>query len=120
MRHGQISPPMGKILGMKTWIMLFTVVFSVGASAHNYKYSDLVIRDYDEMSSQVQIRIRNAHKKNKGGEDSSGDREAIEELRDAMKLIMSRPNSDNMVSKLTPDLRRELGQFSAFEDTLSS
>lgn len=119
MQHGQTSIVVGNIWTMKTWIMLFTVVFSAGAFAHEYKYSDLVIRDYDEMNSQVQSRIHNAHKKLKDGEDSSGEREAIEELRDALKLIFSRPNSDNMVSKLTPDVRRELGAFSAFEDTLS-
>jgi hypothetical protein len=120
MRHGQMSPTMGKILPMKTWIMLFTLLFAAGANAHNYKYSDLIIRDYDEMSSQVQIRIKNAHKANKDGEDSSGDREAIEQLRDALKLIYSRPNTDNMASKLTPDVRRELNGYNAFEDTVSS
>jgi hypothetical protein len=107
---------------MKTCISLFLAVFSTAALAtgHNYKYSDLVIADYDEMSKQVQIRIRNAHKANKDGEDSSGDSSAIEELRDALKLIFSRPNSDNMVAKLTPDVRRELSGFSAYEDTISS
>lgn len=107
---------------MKTLICLFIAALTSTASAanHNYKYSDLVIRDYDEMSKEVQIRIRNAHKANKNGEDSSGDRAAIEELRDALKLIFSRPNSDNMVSKLTPDVRRELSGFSAYEDTISS
>src|SRR5476649_1745640 len=105
MRHGQTSPPVGKILPMKTWIMLFTVVFSAGASAHNYKYSDLVIRDYDEMNSQVQLRIKKARQLTKPGEESADDHDAIEELRDAMKLVFSRPNSDNMVAKLMPDLR---------------
>jgi hypothetical protein len=120
MRHRQTSNAMGKILHMKTWILLFLVVFGAGAYAHNYNYSDLMISDYDEMNQQVQVRIRNAHKKTKGGDDNSGDKEAIGELRDALKLVFSRPNSDNMVSKLTPDLRRELGDFSAFEDTISS
>lgn len=110
-----------KISDMKTFISIFTLVFTLLAQAegHQYKYSDLVIRDYDEMNHEVQVRIRNAHKATKGKEDG-GEREAIEELRDALKLIFSRPNSDNMVSKLVPDVRRELSNFSAFEDTLSS
>jgi hypothetical protein len=119
MRHGQTSNAMGKILPMKTWIILFLAVSGALAHAHNYKYSDLVIRDYDEMNKDVQLHISNAHKKAKGGDDTSGDREAIDELRDALKLIFSRPNSDNMVAKLTPDVRRELSNFSAFEDTIS-
>jgi hypothetical protein len=105
---------------MKIWLCLFTAILSSSAFAHNYKYSDLVIRDYDEMNKEVQLRIRNAHKANKDGDDSTGDSAAIEELRDALKLIFSRPNSDNMVSKLTPEVRRELSGFSAFEDTISS
>jgi hypothetical protein len=122
MRHGQMPVPMITILTMKTCISLILLVLSGTAygAAHSYKYSDLVIQDYDEMSKQVQIRIRNAHKANKDGEDSTGDAEAIEDLRDALKLIFSRPNSDNMVAKLAPDLRRELSGFSAYEDTISS
>jgi hypothetical protein len=123
MRHGQTSDAVDTISGMKTWIVLFIAVVSTSsafATGHNYKYSDLLIRDYDEMSKEVQVRIRNAHKANKDGEDSNGDAAAIEELRDALKLIFSRPNSDNMVAKLTPDVRRELSGFSAFEDTISS
>lgn len=143
MRHRQTSNALATIFGMKTLISFITVALFMlvttacsshtpvtdkepatpaggWASGHRYKYSDLVIRDYDEMSKQVQIRIRNAHKANKNGDDSSGDRAAIEELRDALKLIFSRPNSDNMVAKLTPDVRRELSGFSAYEDTISS
>ena len=109
-----------KILPMKTLTLLILTLLGAAASAHNYNYSDLVIRDYDEMNKQVQIRIRNAHKANKDGEDSEGDGKAIEELRDALKLVFSRPNSDNMVAKLTPEVRRELNGFSSYEDTLSS
>jgi len=107
---------------MKTCIIcLLLVVFGPHAFAtgHTYKYSDLMIADYDEMNTEVQKRIRNAHKANKNGDDTSGDAAAIEELRDALRLIFSRPNSDNMVAKLTPDVRRELTGFSAYEDTIS-
>lgn len=48
------------------------------------------------------------------------DRQAIELLRDAMKLVLSRPNTDNMVAKLNPEIRRELSGYSSYEDTLSS
>jgi hypothetical protein len=55
----------------------------------------------------------------KGGSDPSGDHEALEQLRDAFKLIFSRPNSDNMIAKISPDIRRELSNYNAFEDTMS-
>ena len=118
-----------KFFHMNTMRNVFILILSLAstggfslAHAHNYKYSDLVIKDYDEMNAQIQDRIkksRAAAATNKG-DDTSGDREAIDELRDALKLIFSRPNTDNMVAKLTPDVRRELSLYSAFEDTISS
>lgn len=147
MRHRQTSEPVRKILDMKTPVaatlaaltlaIVSTISCShgpaksdaggeavdatIGAGGHgrNYKYSDLVIRDYDEMNRAVQKHVRNAQKAIKKGGDE-GEREAIEEMRDALKLILSRPNSDNMVAKLTPEVRRELSAFSAYEDTMAS
>lgn len=139
MRHGQTSDLMRTILCMKTLITLSILSISLtlaacrskpppaddspgdsfAGSKHNYKYSDLVIRDYDEMFKQVQARIKSARKHIKE-DGEGGEREAIEELRDALKLIFSRPNSDNMVAKLVPEVRRELAGFSAYEDTMSS
>src|SRR3954465_12340987 len=104
---------------MKTFIFALLAIFSAQALTHNYKYSDLVIRDYDEMNKEVQVRIRNAQKKGSGDGDATN-HEAVEELRDALKLVYSRPNSDNMVGKLTPDVRRELNNMSSYEDALSS
>lgn len=139
MRHGQTSDLMHTILCMKTLItpLALLLFLSLAACKHKthvndeasaehggstgpkYKYSDLVIRDYDEMYREVQIRLKKAQNlQREGGEGNDG--EAIEELRDALRLILSRPNSDNMVAKLMPDVRRELGGMSAFEDTLSS
>jgi hypothetical protein len=115
---------MGKILDMKTLIALLvslvTCVFSAGAFANSYKYRDLLIKDYDEMLAQVQSRIKKARAASHPGEEAGDEHETIEQLRDALKLIMSRPNSDNMIAKLTPEVRRELVNYSAFEDTISS
>ena len=108
------------------WLFPFAISFllSLGVSAENFKYSELQIRDYDEMLTEVKARVMSAKKvsmeKQAEGADEEGDREAIEILRTTLKLILSRPNEDNMVSKLLPIVRSELNNFSAFEDTLSS
>lgn len=103
---------------------LFLLVFALCGQAHashDYKYNDLQIRDYDEMSKQVQDRIQKADDyTNKDNETEDDDRAAIAELRDALKLIFSRPNSDNMVAKLITDIRRELGGLNAFEDSIAA
>ncbi|MCB0385716.1 MAG: hypothetical protein KDD43_10005 [Bdellovibrionales bacterium] len=100
------------------------LLFALGAAAENFKYSELQIRDYDEMLKDVTARVVSAKKismeKQAEGADEEGDREAIEILRTTLKLILSRPNEDNMVAKLIPVVRSELNNFSAFEDTLSS
>lgn len=73
------------------------------------------------MNNMVQTRIKKSKAvgtKDRDGEGNDG--EAIELLRDALKLTFSRPNSDNMIAKLTPEIRRELLGYNAFEDTISS
>ncbi len=107
---------------MKTLITLCIAFSAVTAkAATSYKYTDLIIKDYDEMNNMVQTRIKKSKAvgtKDRDGEGNDG--EAIELLRDALKLTFSRPNSDNMIAKLTPEIRRELLGYNAFEDTISS
>ncbi len=106
---------------MKTPIALLLTILCTSAWAENYKYNTLMIKDYDEMNSLVQAHIKKAREFSDGsGAATSRDGEAIEQLREALKLVFSRPNSDNMVAKITPEVRRELSGFSAFEDTISS
>ncbi len=93
--------------------------------AENFKYSELQIKDYDEMKTSVRDRITASKKayldKQKKGKDSEeADRQAIEVLRNALKFVLSRPNDDNMLAKLMPFVRSELNNYSAFEDTLTS
>ncbi len=77
-----------------------------------------MIKDYDEMLAMVQVFTQKAQNILSNSENS-GESEAIEHLREAMRLIYSRPDSDNMVAKLIPEIRRELVNFSAFEDSVS-
>lgn len=106
---------------MKTLIFSILVFLSSMAFAAQYKYNELVIKDYDEMSKVVNSRVTTARKLSRTSEEGDDDeRTAVEHLREALKLIFSRPNSDNMVAKLTPEVRRELIGFSAFEDTIAS
>ncbi len=85
-----------------------------------YKYSELQIKDYDEMLSQVKVRVKAASKILKNSEvGSDEDQAAVEELRSALLLMLSRPNQDNMLAKLLPEVRKELVNLSAFEDSLA-
>ena len=111
---------------MKNLILIMTIVATPLSQAAQYKYNELVVKDYDEMASQVQKHLKSARKmgkKSDAAEEESDDSErqgAVEELREALKLIFSRPNSDNMVAKLTPEIRRELGGYNSYEKTIMS
>ena len=101
-----------------------TLSCAVSANSAMFKYNELMIKDYDEMLKLVRTQLNKA-KGDDGyiggaeGEDIS-DEEALEHLTEAMKLIFSRPNSDNMIAKLIPELRRELNSLNAFDQVLAS
>jgi hypothetical protein len=97
-----------------------TLVFLSLSTAHGamFKYNELMIKDYDEMSQLVQGFLKKARGQSDDGDIS--DAEAVDNLREAVKLIFSRPNSDNMIAKLIPEVRRELIGLNSFESVISS
>jgi hypothetical protein len=105
--------------------LMFLAIFGSLATfaAERFKYSELQIKDYDEMTTMVRAQIKKAQKLIKDTDGDQGevaDQESVETLRGALLLVLSRPNQDNMLAKLMPELRKELTGLSAFEDTLSS
>ena len=110
---------------MKIILILLTCLLVVN-SAHSRRktphYGSLMTLDYDEMRSLVLKKIQKAKQASmsKTLDSSEAEHEALESLRAAMVIILSRPNKGNMVAKLAPDVRRELTNFNAYEDTLAS
>ncbi len=110
---------------MKHWILIF--LFSLSAPcayATMYKYYELRSMDHDVVLGKVNQKINEAKKvsvSDEDGVDEDGDHEAIEILRDALRFALSRPNrGGDYYDDIVPPLRRELGQYNAFEDTLVS
>jgi hypothetical protein len=85
----------------------------------NYKYNELMIKDYDEMTKMVQTLLRQSRTATTR-EDSGGEGEAVEYLGRALKLIFSRPDSDNMVAKLVGEVRRDLQGYNSYEDCIAA
>lgn len=104
--------------------LMFVLSFSYSAFAERYKYSELQIKDYDEMATLVRGHIKKStdllKAEQKKDESAEASPEVIEELRAALLLLLSRPNQDNMLSKLMPEVRKELTNLNAFEDNLAS
>lgn len=103
----------------KTLILVASILLALpyAAEAAFFRYNELMIKDYDEMQKLVQTFIKKARKASEQ-EDEAGDAEAVEQLREGLKLILSRPDSDNMVAKLVPEIRRELVNYGKFEEVV--
>lgn len=103
-------------------ILLFNA--PVLAELYPHKFTELQIKDYDQMTQMVEDKVNEskeiAIKMQEQGLDEEGDKAAINKLKEALELILSRPNKDNMVAKLAPTVRTELNNYSAFESTMTS
>jgi hypothetical protein len=103
---------------MKNAVIALLSFLTILTHAATFKYGELMLKDYDEMQKMVQDFIKKSQKlQNPNSEETT---DATAPLRDALKLIFSRPDSDNMVAKLVPDVRRELSNLNAFEATIES
>jgi hypothetical protein len=102
---------------MKIAILSIALAVATSFSAHaaEYLYSKLEMKTYDEMQNEVKLRIQKAEKEGNTDIDSARNR-----LRDALQLIFSRPNADNMVSQLIPLVRTPLKNIDAYESELSA
>lgn len=105
-----------------TCYLVMTFLTITTAQAANYKYNELLIKDYDDMVSLVHNLIKKGQKAEsaEGDDEETNNSEAIEAHREALKLILSRPDSDNMTAKLMPEVRRELVNMSAYENSIAS
>ena len=105
---------------MKGFLCLILIQAAFFANAERYNYSTLQTIDYDQMRERVEKRVRKAKEILRKQKDISEpvDQEAVEELREALQLVLSRPNYDNMLSKLMPEVRKELSTVNAFDDSL--
>ncbi len=77
----------------------------------DYLYSKLQMKSYDEMLNEVKARVQKAEKEGNDDADTAKKR-----LKDALLLILSRPDRDNMVSQLMPTVRGPLKNLDAFEE----
>lgn len=79
----------------------------------DYNYAELQIKNFDEMQTLVNARVKKAE-----GIANQNVSEAKNILKDALQLIFSRPNSDNIVTKLVAPIRSTLKNIETYELTL--
>ena len=88
-------------------IFLVTIILSLTVNAGLlYTYNQLTVKDLDQMNALV---------KNKVKESKSADEGKIVPIKEGLQAVYSRPNSDDMIEKITPPLRNILEQEDATE-----
>lgn len=109
---------------MRNLILIVMLLVGFHANALRLKYNELQIKDYDEMSEMVNTHIRKAKglaiEKQQAGDIEMGDQMAVDELAKAITLIFARPDKDNMAAKLMPSVKKELMNYNAYDETLST
>lgn len=84
-----------------------TIILSISVKAGLlYTYNQLTVKDLDQMSALV---------KNKVKESKSAEAGKIVPIKEGLQAVYSRPNSDDMIDKVSPPLRTVLDQEDATE-----
>lgn len=112
--HVELSE--ANIRAMKKLIlaMIFSIAFLNGLEPATagllYNYSQLTLRDLDEMNKLVQSKINESKK-------SDGDQ--VVPLKEALQAVYSRPNDDFMIDKVIQPLRSALEEHDALDQAYS-
>lgn len=78
-------------------------------------YRELMLKDFEQMQAAMRKYVRHAKQDfSQADEDPQAEASAFLQLKRALRLIFSRPDSDNVVAKLVPEVRRELSLYDAY------
>lgn len=97
---------------MSRWIPLIFVTFVASQSFAGllFNYSQLALKDLDQMTKLVSDKVRESKKAGSG---------AIVPLKEALQAVYARPNEDEMIEKVVSPLRTQLDNHEAWEKALS-
>jgi hypothetical protein len=98
-------------------ILFVSFLYAHSTLAVNYNYTTLIFKDYPDLKPLV----KNALKESRRFKYPKDGDKPIAPLRKSLKMILSRPDDDNLISKLSGDLIGDLegmGVFSRVIDEL--
>lgn len=95
----------------KLFLTIALLVFCQHASAGLlFNYSQLALKDLDQMTSLVNDKVRESKKSASG---------KVVPLKEALQAVYSRPNDDDMIEKIIAPLRSNLDELESWEKTVS-
>lgn len=105
-------------------LVALVLLFSVqGRAKVEYDTSSLLLKNSDQVSDMIKKKIKKAQSlqaKQEDDEDGEiqAEPEALENLRDALRIALSRPDQDGARSNLYSRVRRELVDLNALDQVL--
>lgn len=107
-------------------ISLVSIVTMSASSAWTkveYDSSSLLLKNSDQVGDMIRLKIRKAQKIQSKQEDSEDDEiqaepEALDNLRDALRIALSRPDQDGARANLYGRVRRELVDLNSLDTVL--
>jgi hypothetical protein len=104
------------------WVFIAGLLFVLPLHARYFEFQDLRAKELDEMEALVKVHTRKAREALAMDLDdeemAKKEQDAVEELRTALVIILSRPDNDKMVQTLIESPRTELRRLKSFEESL--
>lgn len=96
-------------------ILFVSLLYTSQTLAVNYNYTTLIFKDYPDLKPLVKNAVRESRrfKYPRDGE------KAVTPLKKSLKMILSRPDDDNLISKLSTELISDLENMDVFEDVIA-
>lgn len=95
-------------------IIFVSLLYTSQTLAVNYNYTTLIFKDYPDLKPL----IRNAVKESRRFKYPKDGEKAISPLKKSLKMVLSRPDDDNLVSKLNTELVSDLENMGVFNDVI--
>lgn len=92
------------------YLLLFFLLSIQAQAGLLFNYSQLALKDLDQMNKLVLDKVKESKKAESG---------KVVPLKEALQAVYSRPNEDEMIDKVVAPLRTRLDELEAWEKTLS-
>ncbi len=104
---------------MNKIIRLFLITFvlilhTTSTLAINYNYTTLIFKDYPDLKPLVSNAL-NESRRFKYPQDGL---KATSPLKKSLRMVLSRPDGDNLISKLSPEIIKDLESMGVFHTTV--
>jgi hypothetical protein len=109
---------------LKTAALCLILGFGVAQAKVEYDASTLLLKNSDQVGEMIKVKVKKAQALQAKQEDNDdgeiqAEPEALENLKDALRIALSRPDQDGARSNLYGRVRRELNDLNSLDQILA-